>query len=100
MSQNPVLTQREGGVATVTVNRPDVLNALDAATVSGLTAVMSELRDDDGVRAVVLTGAGERAFVAGADINELSRLDPLTARTMAERGHYLCGLIECLGSDA
>lgn len=97
MSQNLVLTQREGGVATVTVNRPDVLNALDAATVSGLTSVMSELRDDDGVRAVVLTGAGERAFVAGADINELSKLDPLTARTLAERGHYLCGLIECLG---
>ena len=80
-------------VARVTVSRPKVLNALNAATISELLDVFGRLRADEAVRAVVLTGAGERAFVAGADIAELARLQPAEAREVARRGHALCDLI-------
>ena len=66
MSTDRILTARDGAVATVTVNRPAVLNALDAQTVRTLTSVLTDLGQDDEIRCVVLTGAGDRAFVAGA----------------------------------
>ena len=97
MSGERILIARGGAVATVTVNRPAVLNALDAETVAALTAAMRDLADDDEVRCVVLTGAGERAFIAGADINALSRLTPASGRALADAGHRLCALIEGLG---
>ena len=84
-------------VARVTVSRPKVLNALNAATISELLDVFGRLRADEAVRAVVLTGAGERAFVAGADIAELARLQPAEAREVARRGHALCDLIAGVG---
>jgi len=71
MDYQNLLVSREGYTATVTFNRPEVLNALDHATMAELSAVMDELERDPGVRCIVLTGAGEKAFVAGADINEL-----------------------------
>ncbi len=85
------------GVVLVTVTRPKVLNALNAATISELLAAFERLRDDAAVRAVVLTGAGERAFVAGADIAELARLGPAEAREVARRGQALCALIAGCG---
>jgi enoyl-CoA hydratase len=88
---------REGAVATVTVNRPTVLNALNAETVASLTAVLGGLAHDVDVRCVVLTGAGDRAFIAGADINEIAGLTPVGARAMSDAGHRLCALIEDLG---
>ena len=97
MNTDQVLTARDAAVATVTVNRPAVLNALDAQTVRILTSVMSDLGQDDQIHCVVLTGAGDRAFVAGADITELARLVPSSARAMADAGHRLCALIEGLG---
>ena len=97
MAADQILTERAGAVATVTVNRPDVLNALDAQTVGALTSAMTELQTDDEVRCVVLTGAGDRAFIAGADISELARLTPQSARKVADAGHRLCALIEGLG---
>ena len=97
MSVDTILTERRGAVATVTVNRPKVLNALNAETVDALTAVLLDLRKDDEVRSVVLTGAGDRAFIAGADIAELSRLTPQTARGLTDAGHRMCNLIERLG---
>jgi enoyl-CoA hydratase len=97
MTAEPILVTREGGVALVTVNRPDVLNALNALTVQSLTSAMSDLADDDAVRCVVLTGAGDRAFIAGADIAELSRLTPTSAKAFASAGHRLCAAIEGLG---
>ena len=97
MSNDQILTVRDGAVATVTVNRPTVLNALDAQTVRTLTSVMRELGQDDEIRCLVLTGAGDRAFVAGADITELARLTPTSARTVSDAGHRLCSLIEGLG---
>ncbi|MEE2612834.1 MAG: enoyl-CoA hydratase-related protein, partial [Acidobacteriota bacterium] len=84
MSTDQILTARDGAVATVTVNRPTVLNALDAQTVRTLTSVLTDLGQDDEIRCVVLTGAGDRAFVAGADITELARLTPTSARVVSD----------------
>jgi enoyl-CoA hydratase len=66
-------------VATVTVNRPDKLNALDAETIGDLHGAFSASRDDTGARVVVLTGAGEKALVAGADITELAEMSSTEA---------------------
>jgi enoyl-CoA hydratase len=81
-------------VATVTVRRPEVLNALNAATIQELDDCFLRLRDDTSVRAIVLTGEGDRAFIAGADIAELSRLTPTAAREVARRGQALCDRLE------
>ena len=97
MSTDEILTVRDGAVATVTVNRPTVLNAIDAQTVRTLTSAMTELGQEDEIRCVVLTGAGDRAFIAGADITELARLTPNSAREVSDAGHRLCALLEGLG---
>jgi enoyl-CoA hydratase len=85
------------GIALVVVNRPDKLNALNGAVIDALLAAFGRLRDDPAVRAVILTGAGEKAFVAGADIAELASLGPEAARANSEKGQGLTRLIETLG---
>jgi enoyl-CoA hydratase len=97
MPESTLLVTRDGHVATVTVNRPDKLNALNAATIDDLRRTLLELRRDSDVRAVVVTGAGPKAFVAGADIKELAALDPVGARALAERGQHVFDLVEHLG---
>jgi enoyl-CoA hydratase len=82
------------GIAFVTVNRPDKLNALNRATIGELQHCFAALTEDEGVRAVILTGAGEKAFVAGADIGELARQTPLQARPLAMRGQELMNTVE------
>jgi len=84
-----LLLQRDGAVAILTVNRPDKLNALNAATLAELGDALHELHDDDSMQAVILSGAGDKAFVAGADIAELAHLGPLSGREMARRGQRL-----------
>ena len=74
------------GVATITVNRPDKLNALNAEVLAGLSDAAARAAGDAAVRGVIVTGAGEKAFVAGADIRELAALDPPGAQRAAERG--------------
>src|SRR5262245_64603142 len=71
MAEN-VLLERRGRIALVTINRPDKLNALNIATRKDLADMLDELRNDEEIRVVVITGAGEKAFVAGADINEFA----------------------------
>jgi len=97
MSLETLLVEREGAIAVVTINRPKVLNALNSQTVRELDAVMRELKDDDAVHAIVLTGAGEKSFVAGADINELAVLSPAEGQLHARRGQAVFDAIEQLG---
>ena len=92
-----LLVERDGAVATVTVNRPKVLNALNTQTLDELRRVLLALRYDDSVRVVIITGAGEKSFVAGADINELSVQTPIGGRDHAMRGQHVLELIERLG---
>jgi len=88
---------REGGVALVTVNRPEKLNALDDQTVEELGAAFSALGADPATRGVILTGAGEKAFVAGADIGELATQSPVDGRERSLRGQRVLDGIERLG---
>ena len=80
MSFANLLVEREGAVAVVTINRPKVRNALNGDTMRELRNAMEELRHDASVRAIVLTGAGDKSFVAGADINELAVLSPVEGK--------------------
>ena len=97
MTLETLLVERDGAVAVVTINRPKVLNALNTQTISELERVMREIQQDEAVRAVVLTGAGEKSFVAGADINELAVLTPAQGQQHGRRGQSVFDLIEHLG---
>jgi enoyl-CoA hydratase len=97
MTSTHLLVTRNETVATITVNRPDRLNALNAATMDELRGAVLQVGHDDGVRAVIITGSGEKAFVAGADIAELSQQSPLGAKMTAQRGQHVFDLVETLG---
>jgi enoyl-CoA hydratase len=97
MAFDNLLVERDDAVAIVTVNRPKVLNALNAQTLDELRRAVLELKQDAAVRAVVLTGAGDRAFVAGADINELAGQTPVSGRDRALAGQHVFDLVENLG---
>jgi enoyl-CoA hydratase len=97
MAYENILLERDGPVAIVTINRPAVLNALNALTLDDLKRALLELKRDDDVRVVVLTGAGEKAFVAGADIKELAVQTPTGGREHALAGQQIFDLIENLG---
>ena len=97
MSLETLLVERDGAVAVVTINRPKVLNALNTQTISEIDRVMRDLQQDEAIRAVVLTGAGEKSFVAGADINELAVLSPAEGQLHGRRGQVVFDLIEHLG---
>ncbi|MEN8376419.1 MAG: enoyl-CoA hydratase-related protein [Gemmatimonadota bacterium] len=89
--------ERQDRVAVVTVNRPDKLNALNDDTVGEIGAAFEDLRGDEAVGGVVLTGAGEKAFVAGADIGELARMGPLDGIATSRKGQAVLRTIETLG---
>jgi len=82
------------GIATLTLNRPKALNALNQSTLKELLCLFSGIRDDAAVKVVILTGAGEKAFVAGADISEMQPLDAVSGRRFALLGHQLAAAIE------
>jgi enoyl-CoA hydratase len=86
MADDNLLTARDGAVLTLTINRPKVMNALNAETLGALDAAMASAAADADIRVIVLTGAGDRAFVAGADINELAVQTPVGGREHARRG--------------
>jgi enoyl-CoA hydratase len=87
---------RDGAVAVVTIDRPDALNALNVETLTELRDRLAELAVDDDVRVVVLTGAGEKAFIAGADIKYMSGLDPEQALGWGRLGHEAGHLLETM----
>jgi len=97
MSYETIRVEKRGAVATVVLDRPKVLNALNAATFAELDAAFEELGADDDVRVVLLTGAGERAFAAGADIRELDAVGPGEGEKFALLGQAVFRKIETLG---
>ena len=97
MSFNTLLVEDLGAVRRITINRPDKLNALNFETLSDLDRAFAEARSDTGVRAIVLRGAGGKAFVAGADISELAHLTPVQARDFSKHGQDMMLRVEHLG---
>jgi enoyl-CoA hydratase len=97
MTYENILVEVADGVAVLTLNRPKVLNALNAALFAELDAALDVLAADDAVRAVIVTGAGEKAFAAGADIHELAAVNGLEGQALAARGQKLFGKMETLG---
>lgn len=94
MSESPLLIDTQDGIRTITVNRPDKLNALNSATLDALHQAFDAAADDAEVRVVVLTGAGEKAFVAGADISEMNGLTPVQGRDFSLRGQRMMRRVE------
>jgi len=92
-----ILYQKKESVAFITVNRPRVLNALSHQTFVDLRAAFEDARDDDAVRGVILTGAGDRAFIAGADISELATVTAVDAAQSSNVGQEVLNLVENLG---
>jgi enoyl-CoA hydratase len=97
MTYSNILCEKKNSIAYVTINRPKVLNALNMATMEDLRSAFHDIKNDDGVRVVILTGSGEKAFVAGADIGELATQDAVTGKKYAQRGQSVLNLIENLG---
>ncbi len=96
MQLENILYRVDDGVGLVTMNRPKALNALDSRTIRELGVLLGEVEADRSLRALVVTGAGEKAFVAGADIAEMSRLSALEARAFAEAGQRTFERLEAL----
>jgi enoyl-CoA hydratase len=94
MAYENVKAEVRDGILFLTIDRPKVLNALNAATVEEIYKVFADARDDDKVKAVIVTGGGEKAFVAGADINELAQKTPMTGKETSERGQFIFSFIE------
>jgi enoyl-CoA hydratase len=92
-----VTYDKKGAIAYVTLNRPKVLNALNKTALADLRAAFEDARDDSSLHGVILTGAGDKSFIAGADINEVATDTPVQAEEKTRRGQHLMDLIENLG---
>jgi enoyl-CoA hydratase len=84
----------QDGILTITIDRASKLNALDTETIQEIKTTMQEVYDNDAVKGVIITGEGDRAFAAGADISEISELNEVIGRRFAERGQEIFGMIE------
>jgi enoyl-CoA hydratase len=94
MNYKNLLTELKDAVAVVSINRPEKLNALNSGTIEELKNIFLEIDKNEMVKAVILTGTGEKAFAAGADIQELSRLNILEGKIFSEKGQEVFNLIE------
>src|SRR5437763_4864866 len=92
-----VTYEKKGAIAYVTLNRPKVLNALNKTALADLRAAFEDARDDSSLHGVILTGAGDKSFIAGADINEVATDTPVQAEEKTRRGQHLMDFIENLG---
>ncbi len=97
MSFENIRYEKKGAIAYVIVDRQKVLNALNSATMLELSRAFADVRSDPSVRVVIITGAGEKAFIAGADIGELNQQSPLGAKEYTHRGQGVLDAIENLG---
>jgi len=97
---NNILLEKKGRVATITLNRPDVLNAINRELVGELGEAFDDVAKDDAIGVMILTGAGDKAFAAGADISELVEHDPLSGQAMAERGQRVLRRLETMGKPS
>lgn len=100
MSFENILYEKKDQVARITFQRPKVLNALNRRTIDEFDAALSATRDDDEIRVLILTGSGDKAFVAGADINELAEMTPVLGRETALRGQAVFSRLERLGKPS
>lgn len=94
MSYSTLLTSLDNGIYTITINRPDKLNALNKEVLSDLNMALDEIKSNAAIRSVIITGAGPKAFVAGADISEFNGLDQKQALSFAKRGQDTFARIE------
>ena len=100
MAYENLLYEKRDGIAYITLNRPKVLNALNRKTVEELQQALLDARGDDGVRLIILTGAGEKSFVAGADIGELSQQTPVSGREFSLFGQSVFHMLETMGKPS
>ncbi|MGE5107244.1 MAG: enoyl-CoA hydratase/isomerase family protein [Sphingobacteriales bacterium] len=84
-----ILTLLENGILTITINRPDKLNALNKTVIEELSAALDEVYDNPEIKSAIITGAGPKAFVAGADISEFISLDVQAGKSLAQKGQYM-----------
>ncbi len=96
MAYNTLLYEESDGIATVTINRPKSLNALNTELIGELGGLLDSIAGNEGIRVLIFTGAGEKAFVAGADISELSQFNTLQGKYFAHRGHQCLSKIQNL----
>ncbi|HUX60287.1 MAG TPA: enoyl-CoA hydratase-related protein [Ignavibacteriaceae bacterium] len=92
-----LLFEVKGNVAIVTINRPDKMNSLNTETLDELKSLFLSIKEDENIFVVILTGSGEKVFVAGADIAELNKLNVISAKEFSEKGHEVFNNIESLG---
>ncbi|MFB3815279.1 MAG: enoyl-CoA hydratase-related protein [Terriglobales bacterium] len=92
-----LIYEEKGAIAYITVNRPKVLNALNMATMEELRIAFTAVKNDPEIRVAILTGAGEKAFVAGADIGELQKHDAISGKEYTHKGQAVLDLVENLG---
>ena len=100
MSYDNLLYEKKDGIARITFNRPKVLNALNRKTVEELRDALLDARDDNSVRVIILTGAGEKSFVAGADISELAQRTPVDGKDFSLFGQSVFHLLEIIGKPS
>jgi enoyl-CoA hydratase len=100
MPYENLLYEKKDGIAYITFNRPKVLNALNRQTVQELQQVLMDARNDASVRVLILTGAGDKAFVAGADINELAKQTPVNGKEFALFGQGVFHMLETMGKPS
>jgi len=91
------LYEKSDGIATITINRPQALNALNEETLREIMTRLRDAEEDENVRVVVITGAGDRAFSAGADLNMMKNVSPVRAVELSRLGQQLCDQIEASG---
>src|SRR5260370_28345207 len=100
MDLDSILFEKKGGVADLTFNRAKVINGLNNKTIEELRQALVDARDDASIRVLILTGTGEKAFVAGADISELAQRTPIDGKEFSVSGQGVAHLLETMGKPS